>query len=399
MVTFVMSSSCPRKLPLVFFLLCFIIIIVSSFQLFSQPVLAASMNMQNDSGMNMSNNNAMNDMDMSDMSLPPPNWAFNIGKLGKGYEIFEIDTSFYHTLVVILDFISLIVALFSLYRIIRSIREYGKSTLGVAMIYLLNATIVLGAVMMMFIFADGNIYRVHDITGMTLWHIMFCYAVILFFVAANILSTLVNISHNYSSYPKALWYLCFSILLSISIIIAMPYTDKFFVKYVQPTTFSQDGYFHIVAFLLSVIAAVYLYRIRKKYPVIGSVIGQLYIVLAILAAIHLWELLIESWKWVILSSDMGELGDRILWIPVFIYIFNTYDKLKTPSMNDYSENSQDQTPAPPLPPVNPTGTILSQLSSQVQSQTQPPAQQFAPNVTQEIKSDVRKTQDSRSELI
>lgn len=368
-----MSSITPRKFKLVFILLCFIILSILSFHCFTQPVFASSMTMQNDSGMNMNNYNEMNDMDMSDMSLPPPNWAFNIGKLGNSYKIFEIDTPFYHTLVVILDFISLVVMLFSLYRIIRSIREYGKSTLGVAMIYLLNATVVLGAVMIMFILTDGNIYNVHDITGMTLWHIMFCYAVILFLIAANILSNLVNISNNNNSYAKALWYLFFSIFLSSSVIIVMPYTDKFFVQYVQPTTFSQDGYFHIIAFLLSVITAVYLYRIRKKYPVIGNVIGQLYIVLAILATIHLWELLIESWKWIILSGDLGELGDRILWIPVFIYIFSTYDKLKTPAMDAGSQSAKDPAPtATQLPPVNPIQTAVPQIPSPDQLQTPPP---------------------------
>lgn len=380
-----MISVCLHKIQSFFILACILIIGIVNFPRFPQVAYAASspsMQMQSAPEMKMTNNNGMNTMDMSDMPLPPPIWAINIGKLGGTFNIFEINTPFYNILIVVIDLISVMILLFSLYRIITSIKEFGKSTLGAALIYLLNGNVVLGAVIIIFILADTNIYRVHDVTEMTLWHLMFSYAVILFFASGNILSSLANITSNKNSYTKALYYLYFSIILSICVIIAMPYTDNFFVKYIQPTSFSQDGYFHIIAFSISIISAIYLYQIRKKYAVINSIAGQLYIVLGTLAAIHLWELLIESWKWVIVSGDVSVLGDRILWIPVFIFMLHIHTKLKNPSTNVTSPPTGTTNLPQPIPT---TETSVPQTASPGQVQT--PAQTTipSPDSTLEIK--------------
>lgn len=329
-----MISVCLKKLQSAFLLISILIISALSFPHFSHLVYAASnstMNMQNTQSMNMNNNNEMNTMDMSDMTLPPPKWAVDIGKFGGEFKIFEINNPIYTIIIPFVDLISVIIVVISLYKILTSIKEFGKSTLGAAQIYLLNGIIVQGSVITIYSLTDANIYNIHDVTVMTLWHIMFSYSVILFFASSIILKSLANVNSSKSSYKNAIYYLYFSTILCISVIIAAPYTDNFFVKYVQPTTFSQDGYFHIFAFIMSVISVIYLHQIRKKYTVIRSVTSHLYIVLASLALIHLWELLIESWKWIILSADIIQLCDRMLWIPVFISMFQIHTKLKNPT--------------------------------------------------------------------
>jgi hypothetical protein len=281
----------------------------------------------------------------NDDPLPQPSWAFNISKLGTIFAYADIDMPLYTTLEVTLDILSIALMIICLIIIIKSAKEYGRSTLGIAMLYLLNATIVLGAIRLIFILIDDNFYTVHDISEMTYWHLLYYYAIILFFAAGNILSNLVTVTVTVkkSSYAKAVFYLVFSIILCISILIAIPYTDNFIVKNIQPTVFSSYGGFHILSILLAIPTAIYLYRIKIHNKGLGRIIGSIYIALIILATISGWELVNESWKWFLDSDQFGEIIERILWVPIFVYILRTYLNMRIKSVQKQDSLNQNST--------------------------------------------------------
>lgn len=267
------------------------------------------------------NTNSMNGMGSPRTMVPTKN--MNIVT-----RILEVDDPIYTPLEVTLDVISVLFMLIAIFTIITSLRGYGKSTIGIALRYFLNATLVLGAIRLIFILDDDNIYHVHDITEMTAWHFLFVYALIFFYMAGRTFAKLVNSNSGKSSYNIAFSLQIFSVLISAATIISMPYADSFLVQYLQNTWFATFGWFHIIAIVFSLIIFVYLYQLKHKFKGYSGVIGDIYISLALLALIHLWELLNESWKVIMVSDNFGEFLERILWIPVFIFILYSFMKLK-----------------------------------------------------------------------
>src|ERR1700722_3312572 len=253
---------------------------------------------------------------------------------------------------VALDIVSIILMVISLFLILKSIREYGKSTIGIAITYFLTATLVLGAIRLIFILDDDHVYSytgVKDITEMTSWHTLFYFAIILFYLAGSTFTKLVSSSKGKSSYFNALCLLVFAIILSATIIASMPVTfvQNFWVNHLQNTWFYTFGWFHIIALILAVGIAIYLYLVRSKFKGIGSMIGDISIAIGLLASIHLWELLNETWRVIIVSDDFGEFIERVLWIPVFIFILTSFIKLrKLTSISSASANESETTPLP-----------------------------------------------------
>jgi hypothetical protein len=289
----------------------------------------------------------------------------------------EVDNDLLFTPIdVSLDIVSVILMLIALSIITKSLREYGKSTIGIAIIYFLTATLVLGAIRFIFILDDDSVYSyasVKDITEMTSWHTLFYFSIILFYLAGNTLTKLVSSDKGKISYNKALYLLIFPILLSASIIASMPVVSvqNFWVNHLQSTWFYTFGWFHIIALILAVIISIYLYKIRNKFKGIGGMIGDISIALGLLASIHLWELLNETWRVIVVSDDFGEFTERVLWIPVFIFILTSFIKLRrltvvqtTPSDSAVPQNSISLQPSstPPLIPQHETESVPQQAS-------------------------------------
>lgn len=231
-----------------------------------------------------------------------------------------------------LDIVGVIIMLVAFFIILKSIHNYGKSTIGIAIIYFLTATLVLGAIRLIFILDDDRIYsyaNVKDITEMTSWHTLFYFSIILFYLAGKTLTKLVSSGNGKSSYFNALSLLLFSVIISAVIIASMPVTSvqNFWVNNLQNTWFYTFGWFHIAALALAAIISIYLYRIRRKFQGISGMIGDIAIALGILASIHLWELLNETYRVIVVSDDFGEFIERVLWIPVFIFILISFIRL------------------------------------------------------------------------
>jgi hypothetical protein len=271
----------------------------------------------------------------------------------------------------------MIVAIFI---ISKSVHEYGKSTVGVAILYFLTATLILGAIRFIFILDDDNILNVTDVAEMVAWHTLFFYSMFLFYIAGQTFTKLVSTEKGKSSYPRALFMLIFSVLLSAIILVfySQPFVQNFWVKYLQNTWFEQFGGFHIVAVIFSLIIAFYLNTVKNKFKGYSGALGSIIVAILLLGSIHLWELLNESWRIVVVSDDFGEFIERVLWIPVFAFILYSYIRLRR--ISNVDSNTQQVSATATIPSVSAgiQPTPLSQTSQPISINTssiQVPSQQ------------------------
>jgi len=303
------------------------------------------------------------------MSMGDPTPTVDTQNMNPLMRIIESDNPMYTPVEVILDVICVILMLIASFIIIKSIREYGKSTVGIALLYLFNAVFVLGAIKVIFILDDDSIAsyaNVKDVTEMFIWHTLFYYSLFLFYLAGKTLTGLVSTERKRSSYPNAKYLFIFSVVFSLILIISMPIpaVQDFLVKNLQNTWFETFGWFHIIALLLAGGIAIFLYQVKNKFKGYTGVIGNLYIALMLMAAIHAWELLNESWHWIIVSDDFGEFIERCIWIPVFLFILYSFAKLRSLTSASQASLSQPQNnpqlpPSPSLPTATPSTHSVS----------------------------------------
>ena len=321
--------------------------------------------------------NGMGDMSVIGTSTS----AGNPQNMSPFMQFLEVDNDALFTpLDVSLDVISAIIMAISAFLIIKSIREYGKSTIGVALIYFFNAVLVLGAIRVIFILDDDHISsyaNVQDVTEMVIWHTLFVYALLLFYIAGRTLTMLVSSDKQISSYKSAVGYLLFSAVFSIAMIAVMPIpsVQDFWVGHLQGTWFDTFGWAHLISVFLTGITAIYLIQIRDKFTGFSRVISNICIAFVLLMAIHTWELLNENWKWIIVSGNFGEFVERILWIPVFIFILVSFNQLRkiTQAAPVAAEDNKMQMPPSFSSASLPQTTIATGASSLSTSPNQPEA--------------------------
>ena len=73
-----------------------------------------------------------------------------------------------------------------------------------------------------------------------------------------------------------------------------------------------DGLHHFLAFLIAGVVGWYLFQTKKLLGPIGQAIANpMLVMIWALSLQHLWELQFESWKTVLVSSQVGEGGEKI----------------------------------------------------------------------------------------
>jgi hypothetical protein len=261
--------------------------------------------------------------------------------MGGMVNVAEINSPVYDQLDIILDAISIILMLIALFYIIKSIHNYGKSTIGIAILYFLNATIVLGAIRLIFILGDDGIIPMQDITETTGWHILLCYSAVVFYFACRILTNLVNVKSQKTSYARANIFMIFSFVLSAAVILSLHSFDWFYREQLRYPWIVSVGIYHIIGIIVTAAIAIYLYRVKRRYKGFDQLIGSMYIAIGLITTICLWELLNEAWKVIIVSDDFGEFIERVLWVPVFIFILLSFRRFLKISTNASRAESQE----------------------------------------------------------
>ena len=312
------------------------------------------------------------------ITLASPAFASGVnggGNMSPVMQFLEVDNEgLFAPLDVGLDTLSIILMAIAAFLIIKAIREYGKSTIGIALIYFFNAVPVLGVIRVLFILDDDNIAsyaNVQDVTETVFWHTLFLYAMLLFYNAGRTLLTLVSSNKQKNSYRSAVGYVIFSAIFSVSMIAVMPIpaVQDFCVSHLEGTWFDTFGWAHVISIFITGITAIYLFRIKDKFKGFTGVISGICTALGMLIVLHLWEALNENWNVIVVSDDFGEFIERVLWIPVFIFILVAFNQLR--KITKAAPVAKDENKMPVSPEVMSSPSIQPAPASSGSTTTSP----------------------------
>ncbi len=191
-------------------------------------------------------------------------------------------------------------------------KKFGKSSLGSVFSYLFIGTGIF-FVITIFQKLGANFFGITDPSMDIWWHIMFYMALTSYFFGFK---SLVRLGSAESETKvgaigaEKLWG-GFS-LVALVIIFIIPHWAEPVVQTYTSSVFADFGLHHFIAFLLAGIVGYYLLNAKKNIGQIGRAIANpMIIAIWALGIQHFWELLNESWKVVIVTSDVGEGVEKI----------------------------------------------------------------------------------------
>lgn len=214
---------------------------------------------------------------------------------------------------------------------ILAIYGFRKSVLGSIFSYLFIGT---GTFFVITIFQGlgTDFFGIGDGSADMWWHIMFYMALISYYVGLKLLVGLGSAETDAGQMIKIgsekKWIIIATAILAIIFII--PETVDSLVNSYLASPLAQLGLHHFLAFILSGVVGSYLISVKKNLGQIGRAIANPMIVaIWALGLQHFWELLTESWKTIILSSDNIEGVEKIFLIIASVSISYAAWRLKS----------------------------------------------------------------------
>ena len=191
-----------------------------------------------------------------------------------------------------------------------AVSKFGKSTLGAVLSFLFTGTAIFFAITV-FQKLGGEFFGISDESMDIWWHIMFYLALISYYFG---LKALVNLGNdNEKGMPPVsgrAWGIFSAIILVV--IFLIPQSADSIVMAYNASILSDLGLHHFLAFLIAGIVGWYLFTAKKNLGQIGRAIaGPMIIGIWSLGLQHFWELLTESWKWIPVTSTVGEGVEKI----------------------------------------------------------------------------------------
>jgi len=229
----------------------------------------------------------------------------------------------------ILNVFNLVVAFAALVSILFLVKGYGGSAVGTVLAYFSVFTFLLVAIRFFFMMETFGFVVIDDMTDMLIWHLLFYLAVVAFSMAATSLLSLITPGHTPPSTRTALWFAVFAVAYSVVVISVAPLVDEAWVSSFGGSWADHSGIFHIIALIMSWYIGFQMMTLRKKYgSSFASLALPLITCITALGLVHLWELLNESWKVIVVSKEIGGLGESIIWIPALFAIYYAFVRLK-----------------------------------------------------------------------
>lgn len=230
-------------------------------------------------------------------------------------------------LLTILEFVNLFLLLATIGLIVWQTSRYTQGSVSIIWGYFLMGTLLLAAIQLFIVFNDVGVIAVHDSTFHISWHLMFYLSMLLFFMGGR---GLVNLASNKPPEAAKLkhWAIGSFVFVLIIFLGAEP-VNQFVIDYFQGTILDTFGTHHFGAFLAALLAAFYMLKVRNRYKdIIGIIATPLLIFLALFGVFHLWELLTESWKLIIVEGSVIETVEQIIAIPALSVLLYGFYKSK-----------------------------------------------------------------------
>jgi len=191
-------------------------------------------------------------------------------------------------------------------------RRFGKSTLASVIWYLFVGTAIF-FVVTIFQKLGNDFFGISDDSMDVWWHIMFYLAMFSYYFGLRGLIGLGSAdpasSQASSISPKA-WGM-FAAAVVIAIFVGAGPLEQLMAVY-NASNLSVVGLHHFLSFIFAGVIGSYLLNAKQNLGQIGRAIANPMIIgIWSLGAQHFWELMFESWKWVNVTSEVGEGGERI----------------------------------------------------------------------------------------
>ena len=201
--------------------------------------------------------------------------------------------------------------------------KVGKSALGTVLSYLFIGTSTF-FIITVFQNLGAESFGIDDTSMDFWWHIMFYLAMVSYFLGFRALTKL-GTKENVGS---TLSWGIFSVVVLVLCFVLPGMTDSYVQMYMS-SMIADLGLHHFLAFAIAGTVAGYLFNAKKNLGQIGQAIANpMLIAVSAFAIQHFWELLNESWKVVVVTSDVGEGGEKIFLIIAAVCVIIAATRLK-----------------------------------------------------------------------
>ncbi len=161
------------------------------------------------------------------------------------------------------------------------------------------------------------------------WHIMFYLAMFSYYFAFKKLSSLGSSDQTgIATKDNTKAWGIFSLIVMILCFVLPHMVDSWIIAY-NGSKLSELGAHHFLAFVMAGVVGAYLLSAKIFLGQIGKAIAtpMIFAVWA-LALQHFWELLVESWKVIIVTPEVGEGVEKIFLVIAAICVIYSVERLK-----------------------------------------------------------------------
>ncbi len=234
------------------------------------------------------------------------------------------------TLISLGYYISSLGFLVATYVTFNAYRKSSQSGLKTVLSYLFIGTGIFFVITIFQKLVAMGIYTIGEDSPDIWWHIMFYMAMISYYVGFKSLAKLgssENTEAAMATNSSKTWGIVCAVLLAVIFII--PNWADGAINVYTSSKLAELGLHHFIAFVMAGVVGAYLFSAKLFLGQIGKAIASP-MILAIwaLALQHFWELLVESWKVIIVTPAVGEGVEKIFLTIAAVCVILAASRLK-----------------------------------------------------------------------
>ena len=212
----------------------------------------------------------------------------------------------------------------------KAVKSTSQSGLKTVLSYLFIGTGTFFVITVFQKLVASGVYSIGEDSPDIWWHIMFYMAMISFYLAFKSLAHLGSTESSATAVSNSsgkTWGIISAVLLVVIFIIPN-WADQWVVMYTS-SKLAELGLHHFIAFVLAGIVGAYVFSAKIFLGQIGRAIASpMIIAVWALALQHFWELLVESWKVIIITPAVGEGVEKIFLTVAAVCIIYSALRLK-----------------------------------------------------------------------
>ncbi|MDB5244252.1 MAG: hypothetical protein JWN18_122 [Parcubacteria group bacterium] len=192
-------------------------------------------------------------------------------------------------------------------------RKASQSGLKTVLNYLFIGTATFFVITVFQKMVAAGVYSISDESPDIWWHIMFYLAMFSFYFGFKALARLGSADTDATAVSASsgkTWGIITAVLLVLIFIV--PNMADGLIQSYNASKLAELGAHHFLAFALAGVVGAYLFSAKLFLGQVGKAIANpMIIAIWALAAQHFWELLVESWKVIEVTGEVGEGVEKI----------------------------------------------------------------------------------------